>query len=180
MGAAVVTRDAGFGRARWRTLPPLVAAGLVALVLARVGRWPSGLGLGVALAAVVLAGALGLVEDARIRRLAPLPLLAGLLALTAGLPTGPGYDLLAGAGGVVFLAWIAEDAARPAGGTVRGAIGWGLPGLAVGLAWVSSFLLPPAAAPIGVAGGLLAAIVILLALLFERPELVTSEPAPTL
>ena len=175
-----MTRDASFDRARWRTLPPLVAAGLVAIVLARVGRWPPELGLGVALAAVVLAGGLGLITDDRFRRLAPVPLLAGLLALTAEVPTGPGFDLLAGAAGVVVLAWIAEDPARPAGGAVRGAIGWGLPGLAVGLAWVSSFLLPPAAAPIGVAGGLLAAILILLAWLFERPEMVVSEPAPTL
>jgi hypothetical protein len=175
-----VTLDVPFARARWRATPSLAAAGAVAVALALLGRWPIEIGLGVALASVAIAGGLELAGDGRHRSIAPVPMLAGLLLLAAGLPSGPAPELLAGVGGVVLLAWIAEDPARPAGGALRGAVGWGLPGLAVGLAWVSSFLLPPSSAPIGVAGGLLAAVVIALAALFHRPEIVTTEPAPTL
>ncbi len=164
----------------WTALPPLAAAGALAVVLALFGRWPFALGLGIALASVALAGGLEWVDDGRIRSMAPVPMLAGFLLLVARLPAGPAPELLAGVGGVVLLAWLAEDPARPAGGATRGVIGWGLPGLAVGLAWVSSFLLPPSAAPIGLAGGLLAAVVIALAAVVHRPELVTSEPASTL
>jgi hypothetical protein len=175
-----MTADVPFARARWRTLPTLAATGAVDTVLALLGRWPTAVGLVVALASVGVAAGLALVADPRLRGVAPVPVLVGLLALAAGLPTGPAPELLAGVGGVVVLGWVAEDPARPAGGLLRGAIGWGLPGLAVGLAWVSSFLLPSSAAPIGVAGGLLAAVVIALAALFHRPEIVTAEPAPTL
>jgi hypothetical protein len=180
MGAKDMSRDEPFARARWRSVPPLAAAGAVAVVMALIGGWPTAVGLGVALGSVGVAAGFSLPSVSRIRPLAPLPLLAGFLVLAAGLPSDPAPELLAGVGGVVLLAWIAEDPARPAGGALRGAIGWGLPCLAVGLAWISAFLLPPSAAPIGVAGGLLAAVVIALAALFHRPELVTSEPAPTL
>jgi hypothetical protein len=175
-----MTGDVPFSRARWRSLPPLAAAGAVSVALAWLGRWPTAIGLGVAVGSVAVAAGLEWSADVRARGVAPVPMIAGLLFLGLGLTSGPATELLAGAGGVVLLAWIAEDPARPAGGPVRGVIGWGLPGLAVGLAWVSSFLLPPSAAPIGVAGGLLAAIVIALAALFHRPELVTSEQSPTL
>jgi hypothetical protein len=180
MGAENVSLDLPFARARWRTLPALAAVGAVAIVMALIGDWPTDLGIGIALVTVGVATALSLLTDPRLRLLAPLPMLAGFLVLAAGLPSYPAPELLAGVGGVVLLAWIAEDAARPSGGLLRGAIGWGLPCLAVGLAWVSAFLLPPSAAPVGVAGGLLAAVVIALAWLFHRPEIVTSEPAPTL
>jgi hypothetical protein len=173
-----VSFDVPYARARWRAAPPLAAAGAVAVGLALLGRWTTELGLGVALASVALAGAIELLGDARYRSVAPVPMIAGFVVLAAGLPLGPGPDLLAAAGGVVLLAWVAEDPARPAGGVLRGAIGWALPGLAVGLAWASSFLLPPSSAPIGIAGGLLAAVVIALAALFHRPEIVTSEQAP--
>jgi hypothetical protein len=175
-----MTRGAPFSLARWRALPPLFVVGAVGIGLALLGHWPAVVGMAAALVAVGSAGTLELQDNARTRSLAPIPALAGTLFLAAGLPAGAGPDLLAGFAGVVLLAWIAEDPARPAGGVVRGAMGWGLPGLAVGLAWVCSFLLPPSSAPIGVAGGLLAAVVIALAVLFHRPEIVTSEPASTL
>jgi hypothetical protein len=175
-----VTLDVPFAHARWRTVPPLAAAGAIETVLALLGHWPTAFALGVALASIGVAGGLQFSAELRLRTLAPLPMIAGFLVLAAGVASSPAPELLAGVGAVALLAWIAEDATRPAGGWIRGAIGWGLPGLAVGLAWVSSFLLPPATAPIGVAGGLLAAIVIALAALFHRPELVTSDPTSTL
>ncbi|MGA9840560.1 MAG: hypothetical protein WBS16_09070, partial [Thermoplasmata archaeon] len=62
----------------------------------------------------------------------------------------------------------------------RGAVVWAVPGLAVGVAWASEFLLPSTSAPLGVAGGLLAASLIALAYLVSRPELFDREAAPTI
>jgi hypothetical protein len=174
-----MTRESPVARSAWRALPTLVAAGLVAVVLGLYGDLPRAVGLAIALGATAVAAPLELARDGRFAPFAPVPLLLGFLALVASLPSGPGTDLLAGLGGVTLLAWCAADPARP-GGVARGLLGWGLPGLAVGLAWVSSFLLPPSSASVGVAGGLLAATLIALAALFRRPDLVETGAAPTI
>jgi hypothetical protein len=151
-----------------------------ALSLAAIGGLGWTAGILVALVGVALSATVRLVAGGRMRAVAPVPVLVALGVLTATVPLGPIPEILAGAAGVAFLAWLADDPARPAGGVLRGALGWGLPGLAVGLAWVSSFLLPPTAAPVGVAGALLAATIVALTLLFRRPELASAAPAPTL
>lgn len=167
----------------WRPgLPAGVILGSVAALAVVLGSIGSlGLVLGgvvVGIGGVAISGALGLDPRGRFRAFALLPVLAALGILAFAAPPGPVGELLAGAGGVAVLAWLSADPHRPSRGLQRGALGWALPGLAVGLAWAGSFLLPPSAAPLGVAGGLVAGAVIALAVLFRRPEL--AESAPTI
>jgi len=173
-----VTSGAGRTGGDLAAIVPLAALALDALALGAIGSL--GMLIGPIVAAVGVGLSAGLAGRSRptVRRyrLAPVLLALGVLAFAA--PPGPAPELLAGAGAVALLAWIAADPERPAGGIGRGALGWGLPGLAVGLAWAGTYLLPPSAAPVGVAGGLVAAAVIALAALIRRPDF--AEPSPTL
>jgi hypothetical protein len=115
---------------------------------------------------------------AYLRSAAPLPVLLGLGVVVVELPLSSLAELLAGVLGVLFVAWLMEEPTRPPAGVARGAMGWLIPGLGVAVAWASSFLLPSNAAPVGVAGGLLAAALVLLAYLTRRPDLFDrGEPA---
>ena len=105
-------------------------------------------------------------------------LVLGVLA--AETPIAPIPELLVGVVGVVFVAWLVDDPSRPPGAIVRGAVEWTIPGAGVGVAWASSFLLPSTAAPVGVAGGLLAAAIVVLAYLVRRPELFDRAEAATI
>ncbi len=115
-----------------------------------------------------------------LREAAPVPVLVALGVLAAETPVGPLPELLVGVAGVVFIAWLLDDPSRPASGATRAAVEWTIPALGVGLAWTSSFLLPSSAAPLGVAGGLLAASLLVLAYLVRRPDLFDREEAATI
>ncbi|MGP8077611.1 MAG: hypothetical protein ACLQD8_01975 [Thermoplasmata archaeon] len=104
-------------------------------------------------------------------RASPGFLLPGLLAisiLVIAAPPGPSAELLAGVGGLVLLLWLAADPGRPTGGERRAAPALSLAALAVVLAWLIAFLGPRGAPDVGIAGGLLAIGVVLLAVLFAR------------
>jgi hypothetical protein len=79
--------------------------------------------------------------------------------------------------GLAFLVWLADDPARPAGGARRGLATVAVPALAVGIAWSSTLFLPAGAVPLGVAGGLLALTLALVAFLVGRPSLFDREEA---
>ncbi len=163
-----------------RTLPTLAALGALSVVLASVARLGFATGLAIGLAGLAVAALLSVAREGQFRSVAPAPLLLSLGTLAASAPLSALAEITAGVAGVTVLAWIANDPFRPPWGVLRGALGWGVPGLAVGLAWVSSFLLPPSAAPVGVAGALLAATVIALAVLFAEPERASGGPASTI
>jgi hypothetical protein len=163
-----------------RTLPATVVLLVAGIALAAVGRLPFVVGAAVALLGVALTEALRWNVRHVASDLAPVPVLAALGILAAAAPFGPVPEVVAGAAGVALLAWIAADPTRPPHGVLRGAVEWGLPALAVGLAWASSFVFPGSAVPVGVAGGLLAAAVIALAFLVLRPELADAGAAPTI
>jgi hypothetical protein len=175
-----VTRNAPRTGSWVRSLPTLAILAAAAIGFAALSRLPVTVAVAVALAGVVLSEALRSTANGRLRKMAPTPVLVALGAVALAAPLGALPELWAGVAGVAVLVWIADDPARPAFGAVRGAFGWGLPALAVGLAWVSSFLLPPSAVPVGVAGGLLAAAVVALAYLVRRPELADPGAAATL
>jgi hypothetical protein len=151
--------------------PTVPLLGVAAVALALLSRLPIPWALLLALLGVGAGVGLRATRYSLLREVSVLPVLVALggLALTAPLLAVP--ELLVGAAGVVFVAWLADDPARPRGGARRGAIVWAIPGLGVGVAWASAFLLPSTAAPLGVAGGLLAASLIALAYLVARPEL---------
>ncbi len=135
--------------------------------------------LGVFVLAAIGAGTgLRAARPALLREAAPIPVLLGLGVLAVESPLLPLSELLVGLTGVVFVAWLMDDPARPPAGVSRGMIGWTIPALGVGVAWASSFLLPSRAAPVGVAGGLLAGALVLLAYLISRPDLF-DRPEPT-
>ncbi|MGI0071351.1 MAG: hypothetical protein ACRECT_04700 [Thermoplasmata archaeon] len=115
-----------------------------------------------------------------LRDVAFAPILLALGALALETPLLPVAELLPGIAGVVFVAWLLDDPWRPPAGAMRGAAEWALPGLAVGLAWASELLLPRGAAPVGVAGGLLAGALILLVYLVYRPDLFDRDEAATI
>ncbi|HTW39760.1 MAG TPA: hypothetical protein VMF04_02730 [Thermoplasmata archaeon] len=121
--------------------------------------------------AVAVATVLRLSRDVLIRDLAPVPVLVILGTLAAETPVAVVPELLAGVAGVVFAAWLLDDPLRPAQGLSRGVLIWGTPAVGVGLAWASATLLPSTSAPVGVAGGLLAAALVILAYLVRRPDL---------
>jgi hypothetical protein len=113
------------------------------------------------------------------RALAPVPAVVGLLVGALAAPLGALPDLAAGLGGLVLLAWLADDPARPVGGIVRAATTLLVPALAVGIAWSSALLLPSSSASFGVAAGLLVFALVALAYLVSRPELFDREEAAT-
>ncbi len=115
-----------------------------------------------------------------VRATAPIPALAGLVVGALASPYGLLPELLAGAGGLAFLAWLAEDPARPTGGLARARTTLLVPALALGIAWASSFLLPSHAAPIGVAAALLVGALVTLAMLVARPSAFDREEATTI
>lgn len=130
-----------------------------------------GLGLGVGLRAV---------DATDVRATFPVPVVValGILAVFAGV--APFELLLVGLGGAAFVAWLADDPRRPPSGAVRGASLWLVPLLGVTLAWASSFLLPSSSAALGVAGGLAAGALVLLAVLLARPDWIERDPAATI
>jgi hypothetical protein len=153
------------------TVPALV---LVIVVLGFVGHTTTWSPLVLVAVGVVGSGAgIGLraSRSSTVRRSAPIPVLAALGFLALETAIAPIPELLVGASGVVFVAWLLDDPSRPPAGVARGAVEWALPGLAVGVAWTSSFLLPATTAPIGVAGALLVGVVVAIAYLVRRPDL---------
>lgn len=154
--------------------PTVPALFLVIVLLGLVG--PSVSGSQPLLIAVGVVGAgvgvgLRASRSSVLREAAPIPVLLGVGFLSVETVVAPIPELLAGITGVVFVAWLMDDPSRPSAGVARGAVEWAVPGLAVAVAWASSFLLPSSSAPIGVAGALLVGVVALVAYLVRRPDL---------
>ena len=151
----------------------LVASGL----LGYFSTLPVPLGAGLAMGLTATALAMRARSRGRPRAFAPVPALAALIVAALSSPLGLLPELLAGMAGLAFLAWLADDPTRPAGGLGRARMTLLLPGLALGIAWASALLLPSRAAPIGVAGGLLAGALVTLSLLIARPGAFDREEA---
>ncbi|MGI0130236.1 MAG: hypothetical protein ACREDE_01135 [Thermoplasmata archaeon] len=162
------------------TAPLLFLATAVLAFGIRSGGTPTLLEDASALVGVALGVGLRAASNPLVREAAPLPPLVALGFLATKTPLDPLADLLVGAAGVVFVAWLLDDPSRPPAGLARGVVEWAIPALAVGLAWTSAFLLPGGAASFGVAGGLLAASLFLLAYLVRRPELFDRDEGATI
>lgn len=148
-----------------------------AAALGYLSGFPDGLGLLVAIAAVLLAAVLRVSSDHDLAVYAPVPALAGIAVEAAAAPVGFGTELLAGFAGLCFLAWLADDPARPVGGDLRALPTIMLPALALGIAWSSALFLPAGAVPLGVAGGLLALTLAAVAFLVGSPSVFDREEA---
>lgn len=159
------------GAGRRAVGPTALVLGALALAVAYGSGLPTGVGLAVALGGVGAGVVLRVVPVAAARSSFPVPPLLALGLLSLSTPVGPLPILLVGLSGVAFVAWLLEDPFRPSAGAARGAGVWALPALGVGLAWASSYVLPPSSASLGVAGGLAAAALVALAVLVSRPVL---------
>jgi hypothetical protein len=165
-------------RGRFGASVPLLL--VAALALGAVGRLPLVVALPVAAAGVVVGVAMRGSRDLLAREASIVPVLLVLGALALQAPVAPVPGLLAGFAGVAFLVWLTDDPHRPPAGISRGWVEWTLPGVGVALAWSSTLLLPSTAAPVGVAGGLLAASVLALAFLVRQPELFDTDLPATI
>jgi hypothetical protein len=105
-------------------------------------------------------------------------------------PPIPLAEVLAGVSGVAFLFWIADDPHRPTGTGRRGVVPIAVVALGVGFSLSIILVLPPGTSEVGIAGGLLALAMVLVAVLLARTRLDlartpqddgphTSEPAPS-
>jgi len=162
--------------------PPLGSSALLFLAAGFLGYLANLPGaLGVVLATVGVAVAVGLraLRPSGVRAFAPLPALLALAFGALASPLGLVPELAAGGAGLAFLAWLADDPARPAGGIARARSTILVSGLALGIAWSSALLLPSRSASLGVAAGLLVLAVGALAYLVARPELFDREAAAT-
>ncbi len=157
---------------------PALAAG--ALSVAYVSAIPPlyaivGAGVGVG-ASVLLRGA----RSEELRAAFPLPALGALSALSLFVGVAAFPLLLVALTGAAYVAWLADDPFRPAGGLARGASVWSVALLGSVLAWSAGFLLPASAASLGVAAALAAGSVGILAYLVSRPDLFDHDAAATI
>lgn len=111
------------------------------------------------------------------RGVAGAPALAGLGVVAATAPTSAPAELAAGVAALAFLLWLAAaPAVRPAGAVRRSLLSLSFAALVLLLAWSSALLLPPNPASFGIGGALLVAVMIVVAILVGRPELIDREP----
>jgi hypothetical protein len=122
---------------------------------------------------------LRLARDPDLRDIALLPVAIAYGLLGAATPVAVIPDLLAGVAGVLVVVWLVDDPRGPPKSVSRGHLVWGVPAVAVGLAWASASVLPSSSAPVGIAGALLVAALVMLAYLIRRPDLFDRETAAT-
>jgi hypothetical protein len=162
--------------------PSVPSTALLAVVggfLGFLAGFPYFLGIVIVAAGVATAVGVRTARSARLRAFAPGPLVLALGVVAVGSPLGLVPELVAGAAGLSFLVWLADDPARSPGGVGRASATILVPALAVGIAWSSALLLPAIAAPLGVAAGVLVFALVALAYLVARPGLFDREEAAT-
>jgi len=153
--------------------PPVRGGGLATTVLFGAAACFLGLLGGLPLLLGPVVGALGVFASTAWRThgkgrggtVALVPALLALAILAGTSPVAPSTDLFAGLAGLAFLLWIADDPARPAGGGRRAMPTIAPAALGVGLAWAITLALVGQPEEVGLAGGLLAAALVLLAFL---------------
>lgn len=141
-------------------------------------------GLPLALGAVL--GAIGVGVSAACRGMAPprwstWTLVPAMLAVSieAVFATAiPSTEVLAGVTGVAFLFWMAQDPHRPRGGGRRGVTPIAIVALAVGFSLSIVLVLPRGPSEVGIAGGLLALAIVLVAVLLARTRFDAARTPP--
>jgi hypothetical protein len=155
----------------------LLGAALVFFALLSGLAWF--LGLPIVAAGMAAAFLLRRRDAPRDGRAAPIPALGALVAVAAFAPSSPESDLVGGFAAVALLAWLADDPRRAPGGLSRALPSLVLVLVTLGIAWVGAFLLPSGSALIGIGAGLLVVVMILVAVLLGRPDLIDREPPAT-
>jgi len=145
----------------------LVLAGFAVTLFGLVGGLPYLVG--------PLVGVVGLGAAALARRssgagptLGPVPVLLALGVLAVTSPAVPAAVLFGGFATVAVLLWLADDPGRPSGGGRRAVLALGSGALAVVIAGSLVLVARVSHAEVGVAGGILAFVLLLLAYLLVR------------
>ena len=158
------------------SVSPLLLVVSVGL-LGYLARFPDATGIFLAVGAVVVGVVLRRPSFGSVRAYASLPVLAAMAIEVVSVPVGLGSELIAGLAGLAFLLWLADDPARPRGSAARALPALAVTTLALGIAWSSALFLPSHAIPLGVAGGLLALAIAVVALLVGHPTVLDREEA---
>ena len=154
--------------------------GAAAIFLALFTTLPLELGVAIALGGVLGAWAARRLGGPDAGVAAGLPALAALGLLAVSAPTTAAAELAAGIGALAFLLWLAAaPSVRPAGALWRAMPTIAPTALILVLAWASELLLPHAPAVLGYGGLLLVAVVLVVAILVGRPDLIDREPEGT-
>jgi len=142
--------------------------GLAAVVLGLVGGLPFALG--------ALIGVVGVGASVAFRTVASRPwrawtVVPAMLAVSVEVvlaPAVPAAELVAGATGIAFLFWMADDPHGSRGRAERGLIPIAVVAVAVGFSLGIVLALPRFPSEVGIAGGLLALAMVLVAILLAR------------
>lgn len=153
--------------------------GLAAVALGLVGSLPFALG--------ALMGAVGAGASVALRRWASPPwrswsVVPAMLAVSVEVivaPAVPLAELLAGATGVAFLFWMADDPHGSPGAGRRGSTPIAVVAVAVGFSMAIVLVLPRLPSEVGIAGGLLALAMVLVAILLARTRFHTERTLPS-
>lgn len=142
----------------------------VAAVLGLVSGLPVLVGPALGVAGVLVASVWRGASGGRPGAVTALPALVALAALTAAAPPAPSSELLAGLAGLVFLVWLADDPARLRGGGRRALPTVASAAVGVALAGTIALAVPTQNLGVGVAGGLVALALLLVAVRLAREE----------
>ena len=133
------------------------------------GAWLGAVGVG-------LSGAWRALGTPRSMGWSVLPAMLTISAEVVLAPYAPSTALLAGVCGVALLFWIANDPGRTFGVLGRRSYPIAVVAVAVGLSMAILFVVPRGPSGVGVAGGLLALAMVLVAILLNRTRLPTASP----
>lgn len=160
--------------------PPLGRTAVLAAAMIALGAVDFAGGAAALAVAIAGAAAMGILERVAAGRARPAAVIAAVGALGYGAlaasPT-PAAEILAGIGGLAFLAWLAPRPTRLAP-TSRLLEGLVLPGLAVGIAFATGVFLPPAGGLETVGIALLVGVLVAVVLVLGRPGLLTPPQKP--
>jgi hypothetical protein len=105
--------------------------------------------------------------------------IATLLVLGVSALSTPTSDLLGGLAGLALLLWLAGAPGAGPRAIARSLSTVGSAALIVMIAWTSALLLPRSPALLGIGAALLVTVVLAVAILLGRPDLIDAEPAAT-
>jgi len=142
--------------------------GLAAVTLGLVGSLPFALGALVGAVGVGVSVAFRSVASPRWRAWTVVPAMLAISVEVLLAPAIPAAELVAGATGVAFLFWMADDPRRSRGTARRGLMPIAVVAVAVGFSLGIVLVLPRFPSEVGIAGGLLALAMVLVAVLLAR------------
>lgn len=146
----------------------LALAVLSAATFGLVGGLPELAGPAIGVGGIVLTAAWRRFGPSPGEAYGPLPALIAFVVLAASSPPSASAELFGALAALALLLWLADDPARPSGGGRRAVPTLAACSLVVAVAWSLALALPRPSGAVGLAGGLLALALLVLAWLLAR------------